>query len=59
VCFVCQCTVLKCVGVVIIFTMYAPLTVDSSPRLRSYIVDRFVYVDIIKCEINGVEVCGS
>jgi hypothetical protein len=45
-CYVCYCTVLKCVGVVIILTTYAPLTVGSSPCLCSYVVDRSVYVDI-------------
>jgi hypothetical protein len=42
----CYCVVLKCVGVVIILTMHAPLTVGSSPGLCSCVVDRSAYVDI-------------
>jgi hypothetical protein len=45
-CYVCYCAVLKCVDVVIILTMYAPLTVGSSPCLCSYVIDRSVYVDV-------------
>jgi hypothetical protein len=44
----CYCRVLKCVGVVIILTMYAPLTVGSSFCLCSYVVDQSVYVEIIR-----------
>jgi hypothetical protein len=44
---VCYCVVFKLAGVVIILTMSAPLTVDSSPCLYSCVVDRSVYVDII------------
>jgi hypothetical protein len=40
--------VLKRVDVVIILTMYVNLTVGSSPFLCISVVDRFVYVDIIK-----------
>jgi hypothetical protein len=30
--------------------MYAPLTVDSSPGLCSFVVDQFVYVDIVNTQ---------
>jgi hypothetical protein len=45
-CYVCYCTALKCVGVVIILIMYAPLIVGSSPCLCSCVIDGCVYVDI-------------
>jgi hypothetical protein len=44
---VCYCAALKRVCVVIIFIMYAPLTVDSSPSLHGYVLDRSVYVRVI------------
>jgi hypothetical protein len=47
-CYVCYRRVLKCVGVVIILTMYAPLTVGSSLCLCSCVVDQSVYVEIIR-----------
>jgi hypothetical protein len=46
----------KCVGVALIFIMYTPSTVGSSPCLCSCVVDRSVYVHTI-LHILRVSLC--